>query len=203
VVANGKQVIANVGGDLNIESLQDTSKYHTKDQSLGGSVTVGMGFLGSANYSQQKIDSDFASVTQQSDVDLKDRTVININAVRELIVSLASTHGVRRQDMVDSWNEQKESLDWRMDYQGDLETSLQRDFERLSCYVRLCEIARQNEDSLAMRAALMEMRVSAMNIASCFDAMADDLERLLIMERDAPGSLPFPENYKFPEHYPK
>ncbi|MGD7151340.1 hemagglutinin repeat-containing protein, partial [Ralstonia pseudosolanacearum] len=40
-VANGKQVVANVGGDLNIESLQDTSKYHSKDQSISGSVTVG------------------------------------------------------------------------------------------------------------------------------------------------------------------
>ncbi|MHA6911495.1 hemagglutinin repeat-containing protein, partial [Ralstonia pseudosolanacearum] len=42
-VASGKQVVANVGGDLNIESLQDTSTYHTKDQSIGGSVTVGFG----------------------------------------------------------------------------------------------------------------------------------------------------------------
>ena len=58
-VAAGKQVIANVGGDLNIESLQDTSPYHTKDQSIGGSVTVDYGFSGSANFSQQKIDSDF------------------------------------------------------------------------------------------------------------------------------------------------
>ncbi|MGD7076039.1 hemagglutinin repeat-containing protein, partial [Ralstonia pseudosolanacearum] len=47
-VASGKQVVANVGGDLNIESLQDTSTYHTKDQSIGGSVTVGFGFSGSA-----------------------------------------------------------------------------------------------------------------------------------------------------------
>ncbi|WP_247589092.1 hemagglutinin repeat-containing protein [Ralstonia solanacearum] len=72
-VATGKQVIANVGGDLNIESLQDTSKYHSKEQSISGSVTVGYGFSGSASASQQKIDSDFASVTEQSGIKAGDR----------------------------------------------------------------------------------------------------------------------------------
>lgn len=67
-VASGKQVVADVGGNLNLESLQDTSTYHSKDQSLGGSVTFGAGFSGSVNYSQQKIDSDFASVTEQSGI---------------------------------------------------------------------------------------------------------------------------------------
>ncbi|WP_080709617.1 hemagglutinin repeat-containing protein [Cupriavidus metallidurans] len=67
-VASGKQVVANVGGDLNIESLQDTSTYRSKDQSVSGSVTFGMGtgLAGSVNVGQQKIDSDFASVGEQS-----------------------------------------------------------------------------------------------------------------------------------------
>jgi hypothetical protein len=33
-IASGKQVIANVGGDLNIESLQDTSTYTVGEKSL-------------------------------------------------------------------------------------------------------------------------------------------------------------------------
>ncbi len=67
-VASGKQVVANVGGDLNVASLQDTSTFHSKDQSIAGSVTVGVGFSGSASVSQQKIDSDYASVTEQSGI---------------------------------------------------------------------------------------------------------------------------------------
>jgi filamentous hemagglutinin len=65
-VASGKQVVGDIGGNLNIESLQDTSKYHSKDQSASGSVTVGYGFSGSASVSQQKMDSDFASVGEQA-----------------------------------------------------------------------------------------------------------------------------------------
>ncbi|WP_390623182.1 hemagglutinin repeat-containing protein [Ralstonia syzygii] len=67
-VASGKQVVANVGGDLNVASQQDTSTFHSKDQSIGGSITVGYGFSGSASASQQKIDSDYASVTEQSGI---------------------------------------------------------------------------------------------------------------------------------------
>ncbi|WP_405125213.1 hemagglutinin repeat-containing protein [Ralstonia pseudosolanacearum] len=67
-VASGRQVVADVGGNLNVTSLQDTSTFHSKDQSISGSVTVGYGFSGSASVSQQKIDSDYASVTEQSGI---------------------------------------------------------------------------------------------------------------------------------------
>ncbi|NIJ74062.1 MULTISPECIES: hemagglutinin repeat-containing protein [unclassified Xanthomonas] len=62
------KVIADVGGNLNIESLQDTSTYASKDKSVGGSVTFGMGFSASASYSSNKVNGDYASVTEQSGI---------------------------------------------------------------------------------------------------------------------------------------
>ncbi|NRO97878.1 hypothetical protein GWC77_18300 [Paraburkholderia sp. NMBU_R16] len=67
-MASGEQVVAHVGGDLNIESLQDVSGYRSKDQSIGGSVTAGAGVSASANIGQQKMKSDFASVMEQSGI---------------------------------------------------------------------------------------------------------------------------------------
>jgi len=67
-VLSGDQVIASVGGNLNIESLQDTSTYEGKNTSAGASVTFGAGFAVSGNVSQQKIDSDYASVQEQSGI---------------------------------------------------------------------------------------------------------------------------------------
>ncbi|EON13680.1 hemagglutinin repeat-containing protein [Pandoraea sp. SD6-2] len=65
----GERVVADIGGDLNIESLQDTSVYASKDQSIGGNVTVGFGGAsGSINVSHQQVNSDFASVTEQSGI---------------------------------------------------------------------------------------------------------------------------------------
>jgi filamentous hemagglutinin len=68
-VATGKQVIADVGGNLTIESLQDTSKYDSKQKSFGVSVSVGMGAMsGSLSASKSSINSDYASVIEQSGI---------------------------------------------------------------------------------------------------------------------------------------
>ena len=67
----GNQVIANVGtsgaGNLNIQSLQDTNQYKDKQQSIGGSISVGYGKMGgSFNYSDSKTKSNYASVNEQA-----------------------------------------------------------------------------------------------------------------------------------------
>ncbi len=72
-VASGNRVAVDIGGDLNIESLQDTSTYRSKSQSASGSVTVGYGFSGSASASQQKVNSDYASVTEESGIKAGDK----------------------------------------------------------------------------------------------------------------------------------
>ncbi|WP_166520632.1 hemagglutinin repeat-containing protein, partial [Xylella fastidiosa] len=65
-IGTAKHVIADIAGNLTIQSLQDTHHYRSKDRSLGGSLTAGAGFSGSANLNNQTIRSDYASVTQQS-----------------------------------------------------------------------------------------------------------------------------------------
>ncbi|WP_237474930.1 MULTISPECIES: hemagglutinin repeat-containing protein [Xanthomonas] len=66
------KVIADVGGNLSIESPQDTSTYDSKDKSVGASVTFGAGFSASASYSSNKVSGDFASVTEQSGIQAGD-----------------------------------------------------------------------------------------------------------------------------------
>ncbi|GAA5785707.1 hemagglutinin repeat-containing protein [Chitiniphilus shinanonensis] len=67
--ATGKTVIANVGGDLLIQSQQDDIDYQAKQTSSGvsGSFTFGsMTGSASANFSKSKTDSDYLSVQEQS-----------------------------------------------------------------------------------------------------------------------------------------
>jgi len=71
-IVSGKQVIATIGGDLNIESLQDTSTFHSKDTHMGGSATVGYGVSGSVSYSNTKVEGDFASVREYSGIQAGD-----------------------------------------------------------------------------------------------------------------------------------
>lgn len=67
-VANGAQVVTEVGGNLNIESLQDTAKLDGKQQSLSVSGTFGAAAGFSASASQSKVHNDYASVQEQSGI---------------------------------------------------------------------------------------------------------------------------------------
>ncbi|WP_133649778.1 hemagglutinin repeat-containing protein [Paraburkholderia flava] len=70
---SGQTIDANVGRNLTIQSPQDTSTYDSKQSSAGFQASIcvppfcfGQTVSGSASVSQQKIDSNFQSVNQQS-----------------------------------------------------------------------------------------------------------------------------------------
>jgi filamentous hemagglutinin len=71
-VASASQVIADVKGNLNIASLQDTATFDSKDQSASVSGTYGYGANTNASVSQSKIHSDYASVQEQSGIQAGD-----------------------------------------------------------------------------------------------------------------------------------
>ena len=66
--ANAKKIKADIGGDLTIQSLQDSSTYTAQQSSAGFSVAVPITGSGGAsvNSSQSHINSNYASVTEQS-----------------------------------------------------------------------------------------------------------------------------------------
>jgi filamentous hemagglutinin len=67
-VASGSQVVTDIKGNLNIESLQDTAILDGKRQSASVSGTVGAGAGLSASASQSKVHDDYASVQEQSGI---------------------------------------------------------------------------------------------------------------------------------------
>ncbi|WP_425479304.1 hemagglutinin repeat-containing protein, partial [Xanthomonas bromi] len=64
--AIGNKVLANVGGDLLIKSEQDTNEYKSKQQQASLTLATGSGSGGS--YSEQKVNSSYTSVTEQSGI---------------------------------------------------------------------------------------------------------------------------------------
>ena len=67
-VVTANKVKADIGGNLTIESLQNSSNYKSSDVSAGGSATFGFGGSVSANASSAKINSNFQSVGTQSGI---------------------------------------------------------------------------------------------------------------------------------------
>lgn len=68
-VISGGKVMADVGGNLNIASRQDTEEMHARQQSMGGGFSISQGD-GSASLSASKgkADGSYASVTEQSGI---------------------------------------------------------------------------------------------------------------------------------------
>ncbi|CAB3808901.1 hemagglutinin repeat-containing protein [Paraburkholderia caffeinilytica] len=108
-VADGQQVIANVGGNLNIESLQDVSHYDSKQTSGGVSISVcvppicyGTSSV-SANFNQQKMNSDYASVGEQSGIKAGDGGFqINVQGNTDLKGAVIASSDKAVQDGVNS-----------------------------------------------------------------------------------------------------
>ena len=67
-VVKGELVTATVGGDLLIETLQDSNRYNERSRSAGGSVTFGPAPGGSVNLGQTRINSTYQSATQQTGI---------------------------------------------------------------------------------------------------------------------------------------
>ena len=63
----GKRVELNAE-NLNIESLQDKSRYHGKQMNASGSVTVGYGASVGGSFNKSKINADHASINEQAGV---------------------------------------------------------------------------------------------------------------------------------------
>ncbi|HEX8615130.1 MAG TPA: hemagglutinin repeat-containing protein [Telluria sp.] len=70
----GDKVVAHVGGDLNIVSVQDTDNYKSREKSSGANVSICVppfcygSSSGSVNMAKSTIDSTFAGVNQQSGI---------------------------------------------------------------------------------------------------------------------------------------
>ncbi|WP_171019906.1 hemagglutinin repeat-containing protein, partial [Hydrogenophaga sp. 2FB] len=88
-VVAANTVKADVGGDLLIQSLQDTSVWDETSSQSGGSVSYGKATQqggASANASKTRIESDFASVAEQSGIRAGDGGFqVNVKGKTELI----------------------------------------------------------------------------------------------------------------------
>ncbi len=67
-VVKAEQVTSSVGGELLIRSLQDTSTYDSRQKNNSASVMIGQSATGNVQLASSKIDSDYASVTEQSGI---------------------------------------------------------------------------------------------------------------------------------------
>lgn len=67
-VVSAPKVTADIGGNLNVQSRQDTATFKSKSESASASATAGAGFSANASLSQSKVSADYAAVAEQSGI---------------------------------------------------------------------------------------------------------------------------------------
>ncbi|TCV91047.1 hypothetical protein [Biostraticola tofi] len=75
--------------------------------------------------------------------------------------------------------------------------SIQSDIENINLSIALFIKARNNNDELAMRAALLHIRSFMMGVYGVFYQIVEDIDHFI----ELPDKISFPKDYKIPEHY--
>lgn len=75
--------------------------------------------------------------------------------------------------------------------------SIQEDIRKLNLTIELFFNAKENNDELAIQAALLRISTFLSGICGVFDQTREDIDRFTLIQDTAD----FPETYKIPEHY--
>ncbi|TBO27719.1 hypothetical protein EYS42_16575 [Aquabacterium lacunae] len=112
-VAQGQQVVVNTGGQLSLQSLQDTSTYDSKSTRMGAGLTVCVPPLCkgtssvNASHGQTRIDSTFTSVGQRTAIEAGDQGFqVNVAGSTELIGAVVASTDKAVQDGANQFNTQ-------------------------------------------------------------------------------------------------
>ncbi|MBO1111292.1 hypothetical protein [Bordetella petrii] len=85
--------------------------------------------------------------------------------------------------------------DLALDYGNNMDYRINMFFELIRELTERIRLAREGNDEVAMRVALLHIRGYSMSLSTVFNSLVDDIETLL-----RSGEWPeIPENYRFPE----
>lgn len=116
---SGEKITGNVGGDLNIESKQDSNNYKESNKSVGASVGLGSNKAVSGSASVGKIDSNYNSVTDQSGIYAgKEGFDINVGENTDLKGGIISSEAEKDKNKISTGTLTFENIQNKADYKS-------------------------------------------------------------------------------------
>ena len=116
---SGEKVTGSVGGDLNIESKQDSNNYKESNKSAGASVGLGSNKAVSGSASVGKIDSNYNSVTDQSGIYAgKEGFEINVGENTDLKGGIISSEAEKDKNKISTGTLTFEDIENKADYKA-------------------------------------------------------------------------------------
>lgn len=119
------------------------------------------------------------------------------NGIKDFLLSFAQSRGMPSAEVIDGWD---------IDYRSDLDEILMQDLCHVNELMRVCYEAMDCGDLLTARCALLRVRVFSQGISSFFDAIEQDVQRVIDDDFNKTGDKlldwpTFPDKYEFPEKY--
>ena len=116
---SGEKVTGSVGGDLNIESKQDSNNYKESNKSVGASVGLGSNKAVSGSASVGEIDSKYESVIEQSGIYAgKDGFEINVGENTDLKGGIISSEAEKDKNKISTGTLTYEDIKNEADYKA-------------------------------------------------------------------------------------
>ena len=116
---SGEKVTGSVGGDLNIESKQDSNNYKESNKSVGVSVGLGSNKAVSGSANVGKIDSNYSSVTDQSGIYAdKEGFEINVGENTDLKGGIISSEAEKDKNKISTGTLTYEDIKNEADYKA-------------------------------------------------------------------------------------
>ena len=116
---SGEKGTGSVGGDLNIESKQDSNNYKESNKSVGVSVGLGSNKAVSGSASVGKIDSNYKSVTDQSGIYAgKEGFEINVGENTDLKGGIISSEAEKDKNKISTGTLTYEDIKNKADYKA-------------------------------------------------------------------------------------
>ncbi len=125
---------------------------------------------------------------------------LDLNFVQEVFIRLAQKNGIPLEELKNGCNEEKECMEWNMDYKNSLQKDVEADIEKMLQIFELHHAAMKKDDLVTASAALVRAAGFAQMLAGTFSNIYDECYKVL--RDDKRFTWPeIPEDYSIPEHY--
>ena len=125
---------------------------------------------------------------------------VDLDFVQKTLVDVATANGVELEELKNGWDEEKGTNAWSVNYERSLKENVEDQLRKLKYACDLYYDAMAQNDKVAAKSSLMDLRLAAMTLYCFFHNIFEDCEK--IMGDDPRFIWPdFPEDYKLPAHY--
>jgi hypothetical protein len=107
----------------------------------------------------------------------------NLDLVQDVFVKLANRNGISLEEMSSDFNEEKQNLDWSIDYSKSLQLQIDTALKKMMECFQLQQTAAEAGDEMTEYKALIRAAIFARTLASMFSDIDAECSKVLLEDK--------------------